>query len=301
VHSTTRSKPIVERTLESVGTLFAQHVAGYVGSSVERRGHNAEQHAVWSILELQDLLDEWTIATWQNRAHDGLRDPLMPGKALTPNEKYAALVTIAGYVPVPLTPADYIELLPVTWRAINSYGIKLRHRTYDAKALNPYRRQHSGVNAKKGLWEVHHDPYDVSQVWVRNHHEGGWVSATWTHLRSTPVPFGELAWDHARQMLADRGADPATEAEIAAAATALLDRAGHGPEPSASDPTSRRSRRVAGRTKATNTPAWPRPDSDDPAEPAQDSSDNATVEEQRIAKVIPLGVFDPFEEASKRW
>jgi hypothetical protein len=43
-------------------------------------------------------------AVWQNRPHEGLRDPLSPGKALTPNERYAALVAVAGYVPVPLGP-----------------------------------------------------------------------------------------------------------------------------------------------------------------------------------------------------
>lgn len=294
---TPTDKPIVERTLGSVGTLFAQHVAGYVGSSVERRGRSAEKQAVWSILELQDLLDEWIVSTWQNRAHDGLRDPLMPGKALTPNEKYAALVTVAGYVPVPLTPTDYIELLPVTWRAINAYGIKLNHRTYDTKAMNPYRRQYSGVSAKNGQWEVHYDPYDVSQIWVRNHHDGGWITATWTHLRSSPVPFGDLAWDHARHVLAERGFDPATEAEIAAAATALLDRAGHGPDAAADrspgSAKAKRARRVAGRTKATSAPAWPRPDTEDPGEERR--------EREHLAKVIPLGVFDPFEEATKRW
>lgn len=312
---TPTDKPIVERTLGSVGTLFAQYVAGYVGSSVERRGRNAEQRAVWSILELQDLLDEWIVSTWQNRAHDGLRDPLMPGKALTPNEKYAALVAVAGYVPVPLAPTDYIELLPVTWRAINAYGIKLKHRTYDAKALNPYRRQHSGVHAKNGQWEVHHDPYDISQIWVRNHHDDGWISATWTHLHHAPVPFGELAWDHARRVLAKRGADPATEAEIAAAATALLDRAEHGPDtppdrsPGSAKKTARRTRarRVTDRTKATNTPAWPRPDNneptDEPTDPGNDTADTEDehLEGEQLAKVIPLGVFDPFEEATKRW
>ena len=55
-------KGAVERSLGSVATLFAQHAAGYVGSSVERRGRNAEQDAAWSILELQDLLDEWIVA-----------------------------------------------------------------------------------------------------------------------------------------------------------------------------------------------------------------------------------------------
>ncbi len=60
-------KGAVERSLGSVATLFAQHAAGYVGSSVERRGKNAGQGAVWSIIELQDLLDEWIVAVFSDR------------------------------------------------------------------------------------------------------------------------------------------------------------------------------------------------------------------------------------------
>ena len=56
-----RGKPIVERTLGSVSTLFAQYVAGYVGRSTEHRGTGAEQAAVWSMAELQALLDEWIV------------------------------------------------------------------------------------------------------------------------------------------------------------------------------------------------------------------------------------------------
>ena len=84
------------------------------------------------------------------------------------------------------------------------------------------------------------------------------------------MPFGEQAWNHARQLLAARGSDPATEAEIAAAAADLLDRAGQGPGPDRAGSTpqqdqaagrtrSPRSRRVAGRTAATAAPQWPRP------------------------------------------
>ncbi len=130
-------KGIVERSFDSVATLFAQHVAGYVGRSVDRRGKHAEADAVWSITELQDLLDEWIVAHWQNRPHDGLRHPLTPGKTLTPNEAYAALVEVAGYVAVPLNSADYIELLPTTWRVINSYGIKISHRTLRLPGTEP--------------------------------------------------------------------------------------------------------------------------------------------------------------------
>ncbi|OBG34389.1 integrase [Mycobacterium alsense] len=292
---TPTDKPKIERTLQSVATLFAQHVAGYVGSSVERRGKNAEQDAVWSIVELQALLDEWIVAVWQNRPHDGLRDPVTPGKALTPNEKYAALVEVAGYVPVPLSAEDYIELLPSCWRRINSYGIRVNNRSYDAKALNPYRRQHSGVESKKGQWEVHYDPYDVSRIWVRNHHDEGWLAATWTHLRSHPVPFGELVWQHARSVLAQRGCDQATEAEIARAADDLLDRAAQGPAPTRQES---KDRRVAGRTRATATPAWPRPpDTAEPCDEEPPPGGDEDADDIEIAQVIPLPVFDARKEA----
>jgi hypothetical protein len=312
---TPTDKPVIERTLGSVSTLFAQYVAGYTGRSTEHRGTDAEQAAVWSMAELQSLLDEWVVAVWQNRPHEGLRDPLSPDKALTPNERYAALVAVAGYVPVPLGPGDYIELLPATWRVINSYGIKIARRTYDSAALNPYRRQSSGVAARRGLWEIRYDPYDISRIWVRNHHDRGFLEATWTHLRTAPVPFGELTWGHARQILASRGSDPATEAEIAAAATDLLDRAGNGPGPSGQAPAkqhqaagrtrSPRSRRVAGRTAATAAPQWPRPgpgpgDCDQGfAQPADGPAEQET--ESTPTQVIPLPLFDARKEAEKWW
>jgi hypothetical protein len=288
---TPTDKPKVERTLQSVGTLFAQYVDGYVGSSVERRGKSAEQDAVWSMMELQELLDEWIVAVWQNRPHDGLRDPVMPAKPLSPNEKYASLVELAGYVPVPLSADDYIELLPACWRTINSYGIKISKRTYDAKALNPYRRQHSGVTSKKGQWEVHHDPYDVTRVWVRNHHESGWLTATWTHLRSEPVPFGEALWRHARETVTRRGQDRVTEAEIAQAADDLRDRAAQGPtrvEP--------RGRKTVARNRVTSTSV---PKETDRAESlARDSGGvEDTIDEDEAAQVIPLPVFDARKEA----
>src|SRR5262249_37458736 len=141
-------------------------------------------------------------------------------------------------------------------------------RTYDSAALNPYRRQSSGVAARRGLWEIRYDPYDISRIWVRNHHDQGFLEATWTYLRTAPAPFGELTWARAREILADRASDPVTEADIAAAAADLLDRAGNGPagqtpvqRQAAGRAGSPRSRRVAGRTAATAAPQWPRPGS----------------------------------------
>ncbi len=300
---TPTDKPHIERTLESVASLFAQFVSGYLGRSAEYRGRKVEKQPLWSLMELQELLDEWIIACWQNRPHDGLRDPAAPGRAFTPNEKYAALVEVAGYVPVALSPEDYIELLPAAWRAINAYGIKLDHRVYDSEDLNPLRGQRSGVKARKNLWEIHHDPYDVSRIWVRNHWEGGWITVFWKHLSAVPVPFGEMAWDHARKQLAADGKAP-VEAEIAQAVHSMLRRAHEGPDQSKrrSRKTSAKDRRVAARTAATAQPAWPRPE-----QPAGEPDDHSKVAhrqdeaEQHLADVVPLGVFDAREEAKNWW
>jgi len=302
---TPTDKPHVERTLESVGTLFCQFVSGYLGRSAEHRGRRVEDEPLWSLMELQGLLDEWIVAVWQQRAHDGLRDPVTPGRAYSPNEKYAALVEAAGYVPVALTAEDYIELLPARWQAINAYGIKISHRVYDSAGLNPFRRQPSGVTARKNLWEVHHDPYDVSRVWVRNHRDGGWITATWKYLDSAPAPFGELAWDHARRQLKDQGRET-TEAEISGAVAVLLKRAGDGPAGTgAGTPAgkpSRRDQRVAARTKATAGPAWPQPDP-----PVSSRRDRAGIPADEdagdgpVADVVPLPVFDARREADRWW
>ncbi|NEC22111.1 Mu transposase C-terminal domain-containing protein [Streptomyces parvus] len=289
----------IEKMLGSVATMFAQFLPGYTGRNTDHRGRHPEEENLWSLPELQDLLDEWIVAHWQNRPHEGLRDPDHPGRLFTPNQKYAALVEACGYVPVALSGQDYIELLPAAWRAVNSYGIRINNRTYDAPELGPMRRRDSGITAKRGLWEVHRDPYDVSRVWVRNHRGSGeWVQATWKYLNRAPVPFGDLAWDHISHQL-----PKATEEELAEAVAALLTRAHAGPaRPTAKKnrkaATAKKDRRVAARTKATAPTAatTPPPPStqDEPAphEPAED--------EETMAEVIPLGIFDPLEDPWKR-
>ena len=311
-----RGKPHIEKMFSSIGTLFCQFAAGYLGRSADRRGRKVEGQPLWSLMQMQDLLDEWLISVWQNREHDGLRDPLHPQRAYSPNQKYATLIETAGFVPVPLSAEDYIELLPAVWRAVNAYGIKISHRTYDAGELNPIRQQKSGVTARKGLWEVRHDPYDVSKVFVRG--PRGWITCPWKYLEKVPFPFGELAWDHVSGRLAAQGQGNPTELERALAVDDLLRRAYHGPpddeaEPQAPAPArksrragqkpSARDRRVAARTRAgtaararTRAPGEPDPAAtrDDPGTPGQDSH-------EPLAKVIPLGIFDPFEEAKKPW
>ena len=194
------------------------------GAAPDRRGRHVEDQPLWSMAELQELLDEWLVALWLNRPHDGLRDPEHPGRAFTPNEKYAALVETAGYVPVALGPATTSSCCPRPGGRSTPTAIKLNRRSYDSEELNPLRLQPSGVREQKNLWEIRHDPYDVSRIHVRG--PDGWITVFWKHLDRAPVPFGELAWDHARRSLGRE----ATEEQIADAVAALLRRASAGPD-----------------------------------------------------------------------
>ncbi|BCI90631.1 transposase [Mycobacterium kansasii] len=283
---TPTDKAIVEATFSAINTLFCQHVASYTGSNPTRRGSDVT--GAWTLPELQDLLDEWLLVGWQTRPHDALRDPLAPRRMLSPNEKYAALVAAAGYLPLTLSGEDYLELLPVSWRQINAYGIKIEYRTYDCPELGPYRLQHSGINARRGLWEVHYDPYDVSRVFVRT--RDGWLTVPWTHLPMMSAPFAEFTWRHARTITAQRGQDDRNETEVARVLDDLLARAQAGPVDTRTD-------RIAARTRLTvvdrpHPPTDPAPAVDE--EPGDDSGD------EPLATVIPFGVFDADAEAD-RW
>jgi len=278
--ATPTDKGIVERTFSSINTLFCQHVAGYVGSNTTRRGEDVA--AIWTVRELADLFDEWVIAGWQSRPHDGLRSPFMPERALSPNEAYALLVSRTGYLSVPLSGEEYIELLPVCWRRINDYGIRIDYRTYDCRDLGPYRRQPSGIAVQNDLWEVHYDPYDLSHVWVRDSRAAGWITVPWTRLGTVNAPFADFTWRHARTLVSAAGGDDTDENAVAAAVEDLLTRAGKAPD------------RTAARTRAASTlPLRPDLAEGDLAEPESDGPAAAAQQ------VVPFGVFDAFTDGER--
>lgn len=272
---TPTDKALIERTFSSINTLFCQHVAGYLGSNVTRRGVEVDPACCFTVAQLQELFDEWVIC-WQARPHQGLRHPLVPGHVLSPNEMYAAQVAIAGYLPVPLGDDDFLELLPALWRTVNEYGISINRRTYDSSGLNPLRHVPSGITAQGDRWEVHYDPYDVTRIWVREHRAGRWVAANWTHKAMIGQPFAEFTWRQAQAIVAERHGDSSDQRQIAAALADLLARAGAG---------SAKDRRVVARQHAAPS-VIPTP----PPTPAPVPERGAT------GPITPFGVFDPDEE-----
>jgi hypothetical protein len=181
-----------------------------------------------------------------------------------------------------------LELLPVAWRQVNAYGIKVDYRTYDCAELGPLRQQHSGVSARRGLWEVHYDPYDATRVFVRT--RDGWITVLWTHLPMVSAPFAEFTWRHARTLTAKRGLDDSNETEVARVLDDLLTRAAGGP-------VDKRTDRVAARTRLTSP--TPLPGAAETAGEASDEIEQAGAETGQLATVIPFGVFDADAEAAK--
>ncbi|MER8073179.1 transposase [Streptomyces sp. NPDC094034] len=236
------AKGHVERPFGSVNSLFCQWLPGHTGSSVSERGSKVEQEPLWSVAELQALWEEFLVH-WHHRPHAGLRHPLMPKKALTPNQMWAALLPVAGYVPVPLSSDDFVELLPVRWQPITDAGIRFDYRTYDDKCLNSHRGQDSGVRSQRGLWEVHYNPYDPVRIWVRL--PDGFREVPWIHTTSVGLPFTHHVWEHICSVVERTGSRDEHEAELVLALDDFLRRAARKENLSAAE------RRVVAKSRAS--------------------------------------------------
>ncbi|MFE5331288.1 transposase [Embleya sp. NPDC056575] len=173
-----------------------------IRSDAGRCGRNAERDAYFSVARLQGLLDEWVVHR-HHRPHERLRHPVMPRVAPAPNRMWAAPVATCGYVPVPLSGKDYLESLPLRWQTVGERGIRIDHRTYDHEVPGPLRGQSSGIVARGGKWEVHHNPHDGRQVWVRL--PGELTEIPWIHRAHVNASFDVHPWRHVRENVERRG------------------------------------------------------------------------------------------------
>jgi hypothetical protein len=77
------------------------------------------------------------------------------------------------------------------------------------------------VVARQGKWEVHHNPHDGRQVWIRLP-GGEFAEVPWIHRDHVNVPFDVHAWRHVRESVERRGDRERHEADLAGALAALL-------------------------------------------------------------------------------
>jgi hypothetical protein len=235
---TPTDKALIERTFASLKSMFCQFVAGYTGSDITRRGKGVEKGRLWRINELNDLFQEFLCTVWQQRPHEGLRNPFHPAMpALTPNQAYAAHVAVSGYLPVPLSDTDVLNLLPVTFARVTDKGIRWGRRTYDGPQLNPYRGASSGLFGRNRMrWEVRYHPYQPETVWLRDHRSNEWVPVDFIYKDLLGDRWTELVWEQATDDFQARGGRPDDERGIAREASKLLQRAGRPPARGAQPP-----------------------------------------------------------------
>ncbi|HIW91251.1 MAG TPA: DDE-type integrase/transposase/recombinase [Candidatus Corynebacterium avicola] len=199
---TPTDKPHIESFFRGLRTGFVQHLAGYVGPTVVQRGKDPSEQAVWTMAEVQNLMDMWVVGVYQNRSQEGLRIAAMPKRKLTPNEMYAALATVAPQAAVTFERDDYIALLPVVYRSIQPYGVNFDGLHYSAPELAEYRGMSSGLPAPaSGKWEVRYDPHRMNRIWVRDHVKGRWIEAQWVMNAQVAAPFSQDVLTAAKRVL----------------------------------------------------------------------------------------------------
>lgn len=226
---TPTDKAIVESTFSAIKKQFCQYVSGYTGSGLGKRGKHVRQQPLWSINQLQDLLDEWIALRWQQTPHHGLRSPFLPGMVLTPNQMYAALVACEGQVPRPLTPEENRKLLPSEYRIVTGSGVRIGNRNYNSDDLQKFNQLPSGLKGQGRKWQIRFNPYCPRYVWLYDHRDDTWAEAKFVDDDLIGREWTQYVWEVATQQHLERGGTKDQQRSIALAVAKLLESARQGP------------------------------------------------------------------------
>nr|BFD96360.1 DDE-type integrase/transposase/recombinase [Kitasatospora sp. Xyl93] len=229
-------KAVVERAMRAVKTGFSQYLASYTHHRLDLRGKRVRKQPMWTIAQLQDLFEQWVVLHWQQTPHGALRSPFTPGLRLTPNQMYAAMVSLRGYRAVALTAQEERKLLPAVWVRVGRKGFQINNRTYnlDRGRLDPFRGP-SGITAQQGRWEVHYSPNHPEVAWLFDHRADPgldpWTEVPFIHRRLLSDRWTEETWEEGLRVHLAAGGARHNEAAIARATEQLLRTAASGPSP----------------------------------------------------------------------
>ena len=207
-------KPHVEAAFDTINEQFSQHVAGYTGGRLNKRGKAVESEARWSIDELSEMLDEYIVSIYQRRTHSGLFLVNEPYTDLSPNDVYALGVAVAGFVMAPPSDQLYYELLPIKWVKIHPVGVKVEYLNYSAPELGRFRHQRSPYPDAKGAWPVRWDPRDRLHVYFRSPDTGEYIPLRWRDASEWTQPFADGLLKHARDLVKKRTHKNPLEREV---------------------------------------------------------------------------------------
>lgn len=147
----------VERSMAQAASLFTDYLLSPAGQEARAAG--------WPQDMVQELLDTWVMRVWpyadvplSRHTRDGERTPLA---------RYSALTSSTGWIPTPLPPGQFADLLSQSRRTIGPTGLRLLNRIYYAPALDPLRHAGTAGPGRAKKFEVRWDPYDMGHVWVQ--------------------------------------------------------------------------------------------------------------------------------------
>ena len=168
---TPSAKAVLERIARHVATEIADLLRSAVGCP---------------IYEVQAMLETWVRDVWQNTPR--IRRDALPdgGVALTPNQAHAAAVAAAGWTAMPLSPDEFLLLLPQASRALGPSGLRVNGRRYDSSDLDPLRNASAGTHSQP-RFIVHWDPCDVRYVFLNAAAER-WITVPLASARGTRTP-----------------------------------------------------------------------------------------------------------------
>lgn len=209
-HETGTDKPHVESGFDAIKDGFVQYLEGFTGGSVERRGRDEPTDKALALDQLQELLEDWIAIEWQNRPHAGLSDPMLPGRALTPNEMFRAYRRIAPELHVPFGLDEFIGFLPAKRCTLQDYGINHARRVYRSNRLTELRAAGAGGEGATRPCVVRFDPHNPLFVWVEHGDEFVPFRCVGDLLDE---PMGGEIWQAAHAV--DTAADTATREEAA--------------------------------------------------------------------------------------
>ncbi|MGM7669138.1 hypothetical protein [Microbacterium sp. A93] len=207
---TATDKPHVERTFGTMATRFVQYLEGFTGGFVERRGRDEPTDRALALNQLQELLEDWIAIEWQNRPHEGLTDPMLPGRALTPNEMFRSYRRLAPELHVPFGLNEFIGFLPAKTCTLQDYGINHANRVYNSNRITELRAAGAGGEGATRRCVFRYDPHNPLYVWVEHGDEFVPFRAARDFLDE---PMGGEIWQAARD--ADPLVDDATRADAA--------------------------------------------------------------------------------------
>ncbi|MGW5367476.1 Mu transposase C-terminal domain-containing protein [Streptomyces sp. NPDC004009] len=197
------------------------------------------------------------------------------------------------------------------WQAITPAGITIHHRTYDHDLLAPYRGQPSPVAGRGGKWEIHYNPHDVRQIWIRLT-DGELTEIPWIHRDHVHQPFNDHTWQHIRTHAVHGNHDDSQqhEAHLADALDQLMRRVhtGH----ATTTERALLARATTPPVPAARHPHHTGPTTDEPAQHSDhdaqgadsesdsiDDLDNAPYDDLSPNPATGFGLYDAYEEADK--